>query len=116
MAASISGIGVGLGLSCFSNFSKPLHSSQSSGSRVKITVSVEDKKKNYTLQKSEEAFNAAKNLMMRGVNSSVRAFKFVVGQSIVIDFVKAFTCGISTITNTSTTLALLGPCNNWSYR
>ncbi|KAK8575423.1 hypothetical protein V6N13_033337 [Hibiscus sabdariffa] len=60
MAASISGIGVGLGLSCSSNLSKPLHSSQSSGSHVKITVSVEDKKKNYTLQKSEEAFNAAK--------------------------------------------------------
>ncbi|KAK8586521.1 hypothetical protein V6N13_010112 [Hibiscus sabdariffa] len=86
MAASISGIGVGLGFSCSSNLSKHLHSSQSS--RVKMTVSVEDKKKNYTLQKSEEAFNAAKNLMPGGVNSPVRAFKSVGGQPIVIDSVK----------------------------
>ncbi|KAE8688097.1 Glutamate-1-semialdehyde 2,1-aminomutase [Hibiscus syriacus] len=88
MAASMSGIGVGLGLSCSSNLSKPLHpTSQSSGFRVKMTVSVEDKK-NFTLQKSEEAFNAAKSLMPGGVNSPVRAFKSVGGQPIVIDSVK----------------------------
>ncbi|XVF08651.1 hypothetical protein REPUB_Repub07fG0020900 [Reevesia pubescens] len=88
MAASISGIGVGLGLSCSSKLFKTIPSSRSSSFRVKMTVSVEDKKKNYTLQKSEEAFNAAKNLMPGGVNSPVRAFKSVGGQPIVIDSVK----------------------------
>ncbi|KAK8530785.1 hypothetical protein V6N13_030726 [Hibiscus sabdariffa] len=86
MAASITRIGLGLGLSCSSNLSKPLHPSQPSGFRLKMTASVE--KKNYTLQKSEEAFNAAKNLMPGGVNSPVRAFKSVGGQPIVIDSVK----------------------------
>jgi glutamate-1-semialdehyde 2,1-aminomutase len=51
-----------------------------------MTVSVE--KKTFTLQKSEEAFNAAKELMPGGVNSPVRAFKSVGGQPIVIDSVK----------------------------
>ena len=61
MAASISGVGVGLGLSCSTKLPKiTLPSSRSSGFRFKMSVSVEDKKKNYTLQKSEEAFNAAK--------------------------------------------------------
>ncbi|XWS37081.1 hypothetical protein CRYUN_Cryun19dG0012200 [Craigia yunnanensis] len=61
MAASISGVGVGLGLSCSTKLPKTtLPSSRSSGFRIKMTVSVEDKKKNYTLQKTEEAFNAAK--------------------------------------------------------
>ncbi|EXB54892.1 Glutamate-1-semialdehyde 2,1-aminomutase 1 [Morus notabilis] len=54
---------------------------------VKMAVSL-DEKKNYTLQKSEEAFNAAKELMPGGVNSPVRAFKSVGGQPIVIDSVK----------------------------
>ncbi|XWS60226.1 hypothetical protein CRYUN_Cryun07bG0017600 [Craigia yunnanensis] len=86
MAASISGVGVGLGLPSSTKPSKAF--SRSSGFRVKMTVSVEDKKKSYTLKKSEEAFNAAKNLMPGGVNSSVRAFKSVGGQPIVIDSVK----------------------------
>lgn len=53
-----------------------------------MTVSVEKEKKAFTLQKSEEAFNAAKDLMPGGVNSPVRAFKSVGGQPIVIDSVK----------------------------
>ncbi|KAF7829532.1 glutamate-1-semialdehyde 2,1-aminomutase 2, chloroplastic-like [Senna tora] len=44
--------------------------------------------KNFSLRKSEEAFNAAKNLMPGGVNSPVRAFTSVGGQPIVIDSVK----------------------------
>ncbi|CAH1419083.1 unnamed protein product [Lactuca virosa] len=67
--------------------------SRSSSSRcclssVKMTVSVDEKKKTFTLKKSEEAFNAAKELMPGGVNSPVRAFKSVGGQPIVIDSVK----------------------------
>lgn len=53
-----------------------------------MAVSVDEKKKTFTLQKSEEAFNAAKELMPGGVNSPVRAFKSVGGQPIVIDSVK----------------------------
>lgn len=52
-----------------------------------MTVSV-DEKKNFTLKKSEDAFNAAKELMPGGVNSPVRAFKSVGGQPIIIDSVK----------------------------
>ncbi|XP_021775819.1 glutamate-1-semialdehyde 2,1-aminomutase, chloroplastic-like [Chenopodium quinoa] len=55
---------------------------------VKMTVSVDEKKKSYTLQKSEEAFAKAKELMPGGVNSPVRAFKSVGGQPIVVDSVK----------------------------
>lgn len=55
---------------------------------VKMTVSVDEKKKTFTLQKSEEAFTKAKELMPGGVNSPVRAFKSVGGQPIVIDSVK----------------------------
>lgn len=53
-----------------------------------MAVSIDEKKKTYTLQKSEEAFNKAKELMPGGVNSPVRAFKSVGGQPIVIDSVK----------------------------
>ncbi|XP_024972622.1 glutamate-1-semialdehyde 2,1-aminomutase, chloroplastic [Cynara cardunculus var. scolymus] len=67
--------------------------SRSSSSRcclssVKMTVSVDQKKKTFTLEKSEQAFNAAKELMPGGVNSPVRAFKSVGGQPIIIDSVK----------------------------
>ncbi|XP_022730155.1 glutamate-1-semialdehyde 2,1-aminomutase, chloroplastic-like isoform X2 [Durio zibethinus] len=65
MEASISGVGVGRGLGllpCSTKLPKALPFSRSSGFRVKMTASVEDKKKNYTLQKSEEAFNVAKVL------------------------------------------------------
>ncbi|XP_078433729.1 glutamate-1-semialdehyde 2,1-aminomutase, chloroplastic-like [Wolffia australiana] len=57
-----------------------------SSSLVKMAISVE--KKPFTLEKSEETFNAAKNLMPGGVNSPVRAFKSVGGQPIVFDSVK----------------------------
>eukprot|EP00262_Sarcandra_glabra_P014011 TRINITY_DN399_c0_g1_i1.p1 TRINITY_DN399_c0_g1~~TRINITY_DN399_c0_g1_i1.p1 ORF type:complete len:486 (+),score=92.44 TRINITY_DN399_c0_g1_i1:34-1458(+) len=58
-----------------------------SSSNIKMTVSI-DEKKNYTSQKSEEIFNAAKDLMPGGVSSPVRAFKSVGGQPIVFDSVK----------------------------
>lgn len=64
------------------------HSHSSSPLVVKMTVSVDDKKKTYTLQKSEEAFAKAKELMPGGVNSPVRAFKSVGGQPILVDSVK----------------------------
>ncbi|TYJ42163.1 hypothetical protein E1A91_A03G069700v1 [Gossypium mustelinum] len=88
MAASINGVGgVGFGgLTCSTK--TPLPSSRSSSFRVQMSVPVEDKKRNYTLQKSQEAFNAALNLMPGGVNSPVRAFKSVGGQPIFMDSVK----------------------------
>ncbi|KAL2935778.1 Glutamate-1-semialdehyde 2 1-aminomutase chloroplastic [Bienertia sinuspersici] len=70
-----------------SSKSKLLHRSHSP-LVVKMTVSVDDKKKTYTLQKSEEAFSKAKELMPGGVNSPVRAFKSVGGQPIVVESVK----------------------------
>lgn len=57
--------------------------------RIRMAVSsVDEKKKTYTLQKSEEAFSKAKELMPGGVNSPVRAFKSVGGQPILMDSVK----------------------------
>ncbi|KAJ0978722.1 hypothetical protein J5N97_014196 [Dioscorea zingiberensis] len=53
---------------------------------IRNAISVE--KKAYTLDKSEEIFNAAKDLMPGGVNSPVRAFRSVGGQPIVFDSVK----------------------------
>ncbi|PKU77212.1 glutamate-1-semialdehyde 2,1-aminomutase, chloroplastic [Dendrobium catenatum] len=53
---------------------------------VKSAVSVERKRLN--LQKSEEIFVAAKDLIPGGVNSPVRAFKSVGGQPIVFDSAK----------------------------
>ncbi|KAI8544037.1 hypothetical protein RHMOL_Rhmol08G0263800 [Rhododendron molle] len=55
---------------------------------VKMALSLDEKRKTYTLTKSQEAFNAAKELMPGGVNSPVRAFKSVGGQPIVMDSVK----------------------------
>ncbi|KAG9150782.1 hypothetical protein Leryth_002931 [Lithospermum erythrorhizon] len=53
-----------------------LPNQSSSSSRVtKMAASVDEKLKTFTLQKSEEAFNKAKELMPGGVNSPVRAFK-----------------------------------------
>ncbi|XBH99816.1 hypothetical protein VPH35_129052 [Triticum aestivum] len=57
-----------------------------SRSVVRAAVSIGEKA--YTVQKSEEIFNAAKELMPGGVNSPVRAFKSVGGQPIVFDSVK----------------------------
>ncbi|XP_071722704.1 glutamate-1-semialdehyde 2,1-aminomutase 2, chloroplastic [Rutidosis leptorrhynchoides] len=88
--ASTTASGVGLGLSCSTKLSKrtPLYSSSSRSSRLCVKMAVSVEKKTYTLEKSQEAFNAAKELMPGGVNSPVRAFKSVGGQPIVIDSVK----------------------------
>jgi len=59
MAATLTGSGIALGFSCSAKFSK--RASSSSNRRcIKMSVSVEEKTKKFTLQKSEEAFNAAK--------------------------------------------------------
>ncbi|XP_077250418.1 glutamate-1-semialdehyde 2,1-aminomutase, chloroplastic-like [Tasmannia lanceolata] len=86
--AAFSGIGLSLNskpsLLCPS--SNPSKSRPHFSPQIKMTVSVEKKK--FTLQKSEEIFNAAKELMPGGVNSPVRAFTAVGGQPIVFDSVK----------------------------
>ncbi|KAJ6875860.1 hypothetical protein NC652_035284 [Populus alba x Populus x berolinensis] len=94
MASTITGAGAGLGLSC-STTRKLTQKRNPSSSRlsfcsIKMAVSVgeEKKKKSFTLEKSEEAFSAAKEMMPGGVNSPVRAFKSVGGQPIVFDSVK----------------------------
>ncbi|KAL9335426.1 hypothetical protein Peur_072607 [Populus x canadensis] len=56
--------------------------------KMAVSVEEEKRKKSFTLKKSEEAFNAAKEIMTGGVNSPVRAFKSVGGQPIVFDSVK----------------------------
>ncbi|CAL9762486.1 unnamed protein product [Musa acuminata subsp. burmannicoides] len=65
---------------------KPSRAGRRVSIAVRNAISVEGK--SYTLQKSEEIFNAAKELMPGGVNSPVRAFKSVGGQPIVFDSVK----------------------------
>ncbi|WOH05164.1 hypothetical protein DCAR_0624578 [Daucus carota subsp. sativus] len=82
-----------LGLVCPVKLSqKPRYSpslTRHSSSSVKMmSVSVDQDKKTFTLDKSKQAFEAAKELMPGGVNSPVRAFKSVGGQPIVIDSVK----------------------------
>ncbi|PWA76889.1 glutamate-1-semialdehyde 2,1-aminomutase protein [Artemisia annua] len=91
----MAGIGLSLPTNTLVTPSSVTHTSSSrssSSSRCNcvkmMTVSVDEKKKTFTLKKSEEAFNAAKGLMPGGVNSPVRAFKSVGGQPIVIDSVK----------------------------
>ncbi|AED97770.1 unnamed protein product [Arabidopsis thaliana] len=89
MSATLTGSGTALGFSCSSKISKRVSSSPASNRCcIKMSVSVDEKKKSFSLQKSEEAFNAAKNLMPGGVNSPVRAFKSVGGQPVLIDSVK----------------------------
>ncbi|CAN1198804.1 Glutamate-1-semialdehyde 2,1-aminomutase 2, chloroplastic [Linum perenne] len=92
MAATFSGVGIGLRPSISSSTHKLPRRLQKriARSSVKMAVSVEEEKKqkNFTLKKSEEAFNAAKELMPGGVNSPVRAFRSVGGQPIVMDSVK----------------------------
>ncbi|XP_058103030.1 glutamate-1-semialdehyde 2,1-aminomutase, chloroplastic-like [Magnolia sinica] len=86
-ATAISGIGFSWKNSNPSLIFPSSSSSNPSRFRTKMqAVSVE--KKSFTLQKSEEIFNAAKELMPGGVNSPVRAFKSVGGQPIVFDAVK----------------------------
>ena len=70
MAGAVAGVGVGFGLSCSTTKLSHRHSSSSSSSSsstkttrrccVKMAVSLDEKKTNYTLQKSEEAFAVAK--------------------------------------------------------
>ncbi|KAK3404411.1 glutamate-1-semialdehyde 2,1-aminomutase, chloroplastic [Eucalyptus grandis] len=86
--AAASGIGVvGLTVTARPSSSK-LPRPPSSRACVRMAVSLDQEKKAYTLQKSEEAFSAAKELMPGGVNSPVRAFKSVGGQPILMDSVK----------------------------
>ncbi|KAJ6676443.1 GLUTAMATE-1-SEMIALDEHYDE 21-AMINOMUTASE [Salix viminalis] len=94
MASTITAVSVGLGLSR-SSTRKLTQTRNPSSSRlsfcsIKMAVSVEEekKKKSFTLEKSEEAFSAAKEMMPGGVNSPVRAFKSVGGQPILFDSVK----------------------------
>ncbi|XP_042441935.1 glutamate-1-semialdehyde 2,1-aminomutase, chloroplastic isoform X1 [Zingiber officinale] len=87
--ASVAGVGVSWRSSkaaLLPSSVKPSRAATRLAFTVRNTISVE--KKNYTLQKSEEIFNAAKKLMPGGVNSPVRAFKSVGGQPIVFDSVK----------------------------
>ncbi|CAL1381279.1 unnamed protein product [Linum trigynum] len=90
MAATLSGVGIVLRPSTSSTHKHSQHAQRRNWrSSVKMTVSIEEKKqKKFSLQKSEEAFNAAKELMPGGVNSPVRAFRSVGGQPIVFDSVK----------------------------
>lgn len=91
MANTIASVAVGMISSSTPKLLSQRPISRSSSRRfstIKMTVSLDQKKKNFTLQKSEEAFNVAKELMPGGVNSPVRAFKSVGGQPIVMDSVK----------------------------
>ncbi|XP_015073176.1 glutamate-1-semialdehyde 2,1-aminomutase, chloroplastic [Solanum pennellii] len=72
----------------FSPSHRRCNPSSSSSATIRMTASVDEKKKTFTLEKSEEAFSKAKELMPGGVNSPVRAFKSVGGQPIIIDSVK----------------------------
>ncbi|XXG49791.1 hypothetical protein AAC387_Pa02g3864 [Persea americana] len=89
MSKAVSGeIGISWRLNSKQSFGNV--SSRSSRLHVKMSTasSFEEKKKQFTLQKSQEIFNAAKDLMPGGVNSPVRAFNSVGGQPIVFDSVK----------------------------
>ena len=80
MAGAVAGVGVGFGLSCSTTKLSHRHSSSSSSSSskttrrccVKMAVSL-DEKKNYTLQKSEEAFAAAKVFLFFFIPISIRS-------------------------------------------
>ncbi|KAM1339825.1 glutamate-1-semialdehyde 2,1-aminomutase 2, chloroplastic-like [Malus sylvestris] len=90
MANTIPGAAVGLSCSTPKLSQRPTSRFSQSSRRfctVKMAVSL-DEKKSFTLEKSEQAFNVAKELMPGGVNSPVRAFKSVGGQPIVMDSVK----------------------------
>ncbi|XXG78379.1 hypothetical protein AAC387_Pa08g2334 [Persea americana] len=84
-AAALSGVGLSWNSSVAAQVSSC--SRNPSGFRTKMAVSVEKKQK-FTIQKSQEIFNEAKELMPGGVSSPVRAFKSVGGQPIVFDSVK----------------------------
>ncbi|XP_059639965.1 glutamate-1-semialdehyde 2,1-aminomutase, chloroplastic-like [Cornus florida] len=94
MAAGVAGVGLSWPCKLNQRPTNPIPSSSRSCRRcasspsVKMVISVDEKKKTFTLKKSEEAFKAAKDLLPGGVNSPVRAFKSVGGQPIFIDSVK----------------------------
>lgn len=84
-----------VGLSWSLNISPlPISNKPSSSNRISVpfavnnAISLDEKKGSLSLEKSEEIFTAAKELMPGGVNSPVRAFKSVGGQPIVFDSVK----------------------------
>ncbi|KAF7847073.1 hypothetical protein BT93_L3389 [Corymbia citriodora subsp. variegata] len=86
--AAASGIGVvGLTVTARPSSSK-LPRSSPSRACMRMAISLDEKKRAFTLQKSEEAFSAAKELMPGGVNSPVRALKSVGDQPIVMASVK----------------------------
>ncbi|KAM7252699.1 hypothetical protein ACFE04_008208 [Oxalis oulophora] len=73
MASTIlGGVGIGLGLSCSTKLSKSVPSSRRCRLSVKMAVSIE-KKKTFTLKKSEEAFNAAKDQYMNHIMNETGA-------------------------------------------
>ncbi|CAL5423761.1 unnamed protein product [Camellia sinensis] len=94
MAAGVASVGLSwsskLAQRPNSNPPPPLPSSSllSFGRSIKMAVLVDEQKKTFTLKKSEQAFNIAKELMPGGVNSPVRAFKSVGRQPIIMDSVK----------------------------
>ncbi|GLT69256.1 hypothetical protein SLA2020_414190 [Shorea laevis] len=121
MAGALAGVGVSLGLSCSTTKISQRRSSSSSSSQstarrccVRMAISLDEKKKNFTLQKSEEAFNAAKDLMPGGVNSPVRAFKSVGGHT----YYNRFCQGLSYVGHrwqrVHRLCGFLGTGNNWS--
>ncbi|KAI4303954.1 hypothetical protein MLD38_039530 [Melastoma candidum] len=89
-AASLTGVGIFVLPS--SNSGKLFLKPRSPCHRLRVpriaAVSLDEKPKTFTLEKSEQAFSVAKELMPGGVNSPVRAFKSVGGQPIVMDSVK----------------------------
>ncbi|CAE5963525.1 unnamed protein product [Arabidopsis arenosa] len=88
MSATLTGSGIALGVLSSSKIPKRVSSSPSNRCYINMSASADKKKTSFTLQKSEEAFNDAKNLMPGGVNSPVRAFKSVGGTPVFVDSVK----------------------------
>ncbi|XP_039142343.1 glutamate-1-semialdehyde 2,1-aminomutase, chloroplastic-like [Dioscorea cayenensis subsp. rotundata] len=86
VAGSVSGFSWSSNLSARPPPPRPSRALPRGSFAVRNAVSVE--KISYKLDKSEEIFNAAKELMPGGVNSPVRAFRSVGGQPIVFDSVK----------------------------
>ncbi|CAN0923852.1 Glutamate-1-semialdehyde 2,1-aminomutase, chloroplastic [Linum grandiflorum] len=89
MAATHSGIGISMRQSSSSSTQKLTHHPQRTNWRSSsVKMAASQLPNSFSLKKSEEAFNAAKDLMPGGVNSPVRAFRSVGGQPIWMDRVK----------------------------
>ncbi|CAN1297653.1 Glutamate-1-semialdehyde 2,1-aminomutase, chloroplastic [Linum perenne] len=89
MEATLSSSGIGFTLRKSTSSSHHSQRRNWRSSSLKMAASLEEQKpKSFSLRKSEEAFNAAKDLMPGGVNSPVRAFRSVGGQPILMDRVK----------------------------